>query len=146
MPNHVYNTVTVTGKKQAISRFKRHFKQKNSETIIDFETIIPMPEKVFRGDLGNKEKEIHGENNWYDWSRKHWGTKWNAYDQEIDDETDTSITFKFCTAWGFPEPVIKKLVKLNKTLEFDGQAHEESDAFNLEWSGKAGIMKVWDHD
>lgn len=42
-----------------------------------------------------------GEPSWYYWRRKHWGTKWNAFDTEIID----SNTIVFGTAWN-PVPKV----------------------------------------
>jgi Ferredoxin-like domain in Api92-like protein len=83
-----------------------HRKVNNYE--VDFNKIVPMPSNIFRGNLGDAEKKIHGENNWYDWSVNNWGTKWNAVEsQKIDD-----YTVQFDTAWAMPEPVIKALSKM----------------------------------
>lgn len=48
----------------------------------------------------------YGSNNWYNWSIKHWGTKWNAYENNIDDNE-----IEFSTAWSMPKPIYKKLSK-----------------------------------
>jgi hypothetical protein len=41
-----------------------------------------------------------------DFAREQWGTKWNAYECEVDIEAGTA---KFNTAWSCPEPVLEKL-------------------------------------
>lgn len=114
MPNWVKNNVIVTGKKEALEQFKeKHFK----EECLDFETIIPMPDKIFRGDLGQEEKEKYGDNNWYDWSIQNWGTKWNAGEGYLSDvqriHTNTyMLQFEFTTAWSVPEQIYRKLSEL----------------------------------
>jgi len=65
-----------------------------------------MPENIFRGNLGRRELELYGKNNWYDWSYKNWGTKWNARYVEV---YDNSISFE--TAWSPCSPVIAALAK-----------------------------------
>lgn len=71
-----------------------------------FEKIIPMPENIYRGNLGEEERRKYGENNWYDWSHKNWGTKWDAR------ETRTyRNTVEFNTAWSCPLPVLRELGK-----------------------------------
>ena len=42
--------------------------------------------------------------NWYDWNRKHWGTKWNAYESKLDGDV-----LRFETAWSAPHPVLEAL-------------------------------------
>lgn len=98
MPNNVINIIHAD--KEVLDALKG----KNGD--VDFSSIIPMPDTVFRGDLGIKERQEHGTNNWRDWSVNNWGTKWNAYGEEgrIDDEV-----VKFDTAWSHPLPVIKAL-------------------------------------
>ena len=48
---------------------------------------------------------------WYDWSIENWGTKWNAGDTIVDDE---SIEFE--TAWSTPVPVFVELSKRLKDI------------------------------
>ena len=50
----------------------------------------------------------YGHATWYNWCIEHWGTKWNAYSNEQEDE-DTII---FETAWSNPAPVIQKLSEM----------------------------------
>lgn len=50
----------------------------------------------------------YGHATWYDWCIENWGTKWNAYSNEQEDE-DTII---FETAWSNPEPVMLKLSEM----------------------------------
>lgn len=55
----------------------------------------------------SESKELiqkYGYDNWYDWNIENWGTKWNAYDIKIFQNT-----IEFQTAWSTPEPVIQKL-------------------------------------
>lgn len=44
--------------------------------------------------------------NWYDWSIKKWGTKWNAYES-----SDEDCYLEFTTAWSSPEPIFLKISK-----------------------------------
>lgn len=48
----------------------------------------------------------YGADNWYDWSIRNWGTKWNTYESCVDYDT---ITFR--TAWSCPLPAIIALSK-----------------------------------
>ena len=60
-------------------------------------------------DLVMKMVENHkkyGHFTWYQWSCANWGTKWNAYDQRM--EEDCVI---FDTAWSTPAPIWEELAK-----------------------------------
>lgn len=73
---------------------------------VDFNAVIPMPSTVFRGDLDvDTALDYPGEANWYGWSRKHWGTKWNAYQAK----RLRADAVRFLSAWSFPEPVLAAL-------------------------------------
>lgn len=50
----------------------------------------------------------YGCTTWYDWCCNNWGTKWNAYSNEQEDED----TISFETAWSNPEPVMLKLSEM----------------------------------
>lgn len=55
--------------------------------------------------MQNKRK--HGFYHFMDYARNAWGTKWNAYDQNKENNTPTQVQFK--TAWSHPHPVLKAL-------------------------------------
>lgn len=57
---------------------------------------------------------LTGEKDPLSWARKYWGTKWNGYDETINDDK-TSITFD--TAWTSPFELIKALSKKFPTAE-----------------------------
>lgn len=50
----------------------------------------------------------YGHPTWYGWCNEHWGTKWNAYSNEQEDED----TISFETAYANPEPVMLKLSEM----------------------------------
>lgn len=137
MPNHVTNMITLKGQKDeilgcltAIMRDPEQGEEKpnNYEGMgtIDFEKIIPMPKDVYRGNIGPEERKTYGNNNWYDWSVAHWGTKWNAYNTyghtilPTDDicEGDAYI-MEFDTAWDAPHRVIRTLSEMYPEIEFE---------------------------
>ena len=104
MPNWCMNTVEFEGTPEQIKQVKDAI-QKDAL----FGTLCPMPESVFRGDLGQEERkdcEDKGIDNWYDWSVSNWGTKWEASDLHMDDEGQyddcAHVTVSFSTAWSPP--------------------------------------------
>jgi len=62
--------------------------------------------ELFLKMMNNKRK--HGAYTWYGWANDFWGTKWNAYDQAMVDETAIS----FQTAWCIPHKVLEKLSQM----------------------------------
>lgn len=121
MPNHVKNVITFSGDPANI---KRVIESICVDEQIDFEKLIPMPDNIYRGDLGQEEIEKYGSLNWYNWSIKNWGTKWNAYDGYI---TDTQIVFS--TAWSAPIPIYEKLVEIcaDNSIEFKALFCDEDE-------------------
>lgn len=100
----------------------------------DFNRLVPMPDKIFRGNLGTEEREKYGTDNWYDWSCENWGTKWNACQVELDESIDDELCYRFDTAWDAPRPLVSKLRDMMKqynanvdwsaTHEFDDSTEE----------------------
>lgn len=125
MPNYVVNRIKIVANKEDKSKVLNTIKGKNG--IVDFEKIIPMPENIYRGDLGKEEEKKYGENNWYDWSIKNWGTKWNAFEPVIDG----NYVF-FLTAWSFPEPVIRKLSEMFPDVYFVWEYADEDIGNNYD--------------
>ena len=111
MPNYCNNCLCMDGNTKTIKSVIEFVK--SGENVFDFEKIVPMPDNIYCGSVGDKEREIYGENNWYDWSIKNWGTKWNSIDAELD-----GYEIQFLTAWSPCVPVIATLAKLFPTLRF----------------------------
>lgn len=112
MSNWVINKVTFETKdKELLDKILTTVKGKSEEYGgIDFETIIPMPDDIFRGPIGDKEQKLYGSKNWYDWSWENWGTKWNACDCESQAKGSNRLEFQ--TAWAAPHPVIKRVSEM----------------------------------
>ena len=129
MPNWTTNTLKVVGKPEDVDKFVAHIGEE-----MDFEKVIPSPANMFKGNLGEPERERcikEGIPNWYDWQSEHWGTKWNAHSEEtVELEMLGYIglkqaTYIFDTAWDTPRPVITKLWEDWPDLEFEGgEIHE----------------------
>ena len=116
MPNHCSNILTVTTSNNTIEPIQKFYAE-NLETGNDKEDIsfshlsfgknVPIPE----------EKK----NDWYNWNCQNWGTKWDAYDVDIDDNNDI-FTYYFNTAWSPPtswlNEVASKYPNLDFTLEY----------------------------
>lgn len=56
-----------------------------------------------------RNKRKHGYYHMMDYARNAWGTKWNAYGQDVEKNTETQVEFD--TAWSHPLPVIIALSK-----------------------------------
>ena len=124
MPNWTTNTLKVVGKPEDVDKFVAHIGEE-----MDFEKVIPSPANMFKGNLGEPERERcikEGIPNWYDWQSEHWGTKWNAHSEEtVELEMLGYIglkqaTYIFDTTWDTPRPVITKLCEDWPDLEFEG--------------------------
>lgn len=90
---------------------------------VDFEKILPMPDTVYNGSLGIRERELYGENNWYDWRLGNWGTKWNSYGY-TENTTFQDGKIKFLTAWSAPHPILQKLSEMFPDVKME---HEWAD-------------------
>lgn len=133
MPNHVTNIWVVSGddaQKQAM--FEAIKQDKFGPGSVDFSKIIPMPEHIFRGNLGQAEREQYGSANWYDWSIVNWGTKWNSYGYHDYTEKDfDGATLTFDTAWSNPQPVISALAEKYPGLHFSHKWADEDFGYNV---------------
>lgn len=96
----------------------------NNEGQVDFEKIIPMPAGIFRGNLSMEDRQKHKDNNWYDWSLQHWGTKWNACDSYIE-----SDYVEFLTAWSDVAPILRALSVRYPDATFDYEYSFEHEGY-----------------
>ena len=105
MPNSCIGYLSIKCPDNVFEQIKNYVQSENS--IFDFNKIIPMPDYIYREPVGDEERKRYGENNWYDWSIEHWGTKWNA---EAVDASPNSYALD--TAWSPCEPAIAELARL----------------------------------
>lgn len=83
-----------------------------------------------------QNRKAHGFYTWYEWNREHWGTKWNAYDIKVGED---EISFE--TAWKFPEPVMRAIVKALPGLDFMWRYADEDYGSNLGvWNCVDGVL------
>jgi hypothetical protein len=72
-------------------------------------------------------EKVYGHRDWYGWTRDNWGTKWNAYSQELSEEG----VIKFETAWSTPEPVIYALSQMFSDAQFNVRYADEDFGHNV---------------
>ena len=66
MPNHCENTLTVTGEKSELQRFKVFAAAgdpSNADEVLNANAFVPMPKNLLEGE------------GWLAWSIQNWGTK-----------------------------------------------------------------------
>lgn len=86
MPNWCNNTAIISGPKPVIDEIKQVLNDPDRGIL---EYMRPMP----------KDQEA----NWYDWCVTNWGTKWDATETFVGNDTEEdSVTFSFDTAWAPP--------------------------------------------
>jgi len=116
MPNHCHNRVTFYSEDTTvIQRLYNIFKSDNI-----FTQFIPEPDwKTTPNEKGElpiqPEKDSMmppqfpdgtTDDRWYSWRLANWGTKWDAYEVEIDDsEMHYGFEVSFDTAWSPPEEI-----------------------------------------
>ena len=132
MPNHITNILTIESSDEV--RVKEIFESicyEGKLGTFDFEKVIPIPENIYRGNLGAKEYAQYGANNWYDFCIKSWSTKWNSYAYEYFDEYEAgSNTIKFFTAWSAPHKVYEKLSCMFPDVEIKYMWADEDFGYN----------------
>lgn len=150
MPNHVYNTLTVTGPIEALNAFKEKAKHNNEKfSYWNFKT--PPQEAMDSGEyhathgFAGGQQSGNTPNNWYNFNNREWGTKWDAYDLHVD-SAPKAFYATFSSAWSPPLPVFEAMVEQHPELNFDFSWEEEQG-----WGGEAigvrgdfSITNEWD--
>ena len=162
MPNHTRNIVDISVNsgetKEVFALAELKTKLDIAKGNFDFNSIIPMPKPLtealnhedvcdhpdwenVNGCYVPKSKlkrqrwlKLYGTDNWYDWSRKNWGTKWNAYDVWLEVDTKDTLEVDFSTAWSAPIPVFLELQKycqehglgLSWNVSFEDDGYQDS--------------------
>lgn len=151
MPNHTYNTIIATGTPEALEAFTSKAKHEDREFSY-WSFVTPPQEALDSGEYWETNGFVKGErkgdtpNNWYNFNRREWGTKWDTYDLYAERQSDTKWRASFSSAWSPPVPVFEAMVEQHPELEFEFYWEEEQG-----WGGEAigagghfSITKEWD--
>ena len=119
MPNHI--TIVINAPEEVIAALV----DQEAERVVDFNRLVPQPENIEKGDCSGKHAP--GVVCWYEWNVKYWGTKWNAYGEEVRSPTE----LKFETAWSHPVPIIQALHNRFPSATIDVRFADEDLGQNL---------------
>ena len=63
-------------------------------------------------------QQKYGFHNWYDYHNEKWGTKWDAFEVNIEEDE-----IQFTTAWAAPFPIFKKICAMfpDKKIKFEAE-------------------------
>lgn len=100
-----------------IEGLKRHIRDHYPEAIEDAKRSL----------AAKKQTGCHS---WYDWSCANWGTKWNAHNAKVVEQSDECAMINFFTAWSPPLPVVKALSEKYPELSFTLKYFEGGMGFN----------------
>lgn len=133
MPNHVTNKLIFDA-----SHVEAIKEGACTDGQFDFEKLIPSPPHMYRGNI-SAEDEQDFPINWNSWSRANWGTKWNAYNCNIEVMEDGKASLQFDTAWSVPYPVISAFANRFQ-IPFEHRYYDEGHNFwGVETWGKGTL-------
>ena len=137
MPNWCSNHLQISGNKEVIQKIHKEIKGGKEYPKL-FSLFYPIPEELNYtvGHPPSKTDEQiaelvkkYGATDWYDWSIKNWGCKWDARDIEIEESGDDNFLYLiFNTPWSPPIDFYNKFAKEYK-LEMDATYTEEGMDF-----------------
>lgn len=140
----------IRGNKKKISEiWKKHFPldEKNGTHYFDFNTLIPYPQRfIYQDELSRKHREANPDD-WsvkdgfnsggFEWCVEAWGTKWNAYDQEVNYYGGV-IKAEFYTAWRPPKGILQKLCELYPDVQITSSYEEAGMGFEGVYDNQNG--------
>jgi hypothetical protein len=125
----LYYYLMTTGNEDMVDKLFT-FPQLFSMDIYKDKTEKELSDYKIRGEKIFNIAQQCGSIDWYHWRISNWGTKWNAYETDIDSCRDGSVELYFCTANDGVIPIIEKLVEMFPNLEFFYKYADEVIACN----------------
>ena len=167
MPNWCYNSLCVSGNKEILADFVSKTLvpcNMSSEEEYDeshrftFNILHPLPKALEGGfsplpklegedDTQYKERmaenvRLYGAEDWYDWNRYNWGTKWDASSTCVEELDDQNFIIQFHTAWSPPIYWFEKIIPMYPQLEFNLTFDEESQDYCGRMTGNDGEIDL----
>ncbi|MCO6042689.1 hypothetical protein NG895_02105 [Aeoliella sp. ICT_H6.2] len=113
-------------------------KRKGIRTAQQFRQYVERerPEAIELGKQYLDNQRQYGHTTWYSWRLEHWGTKWNAYNVSVQEESPLEAIIRFETAWSPAIPVVARLSELYPNVRFTLDYVDEC----LNFAGTAWIV------
>ena len=90
---------------------------------------LPVSTKETYGTISKFTSTGNQDDRWYDWRLKHWDTKWDCYDLEIDeDDLPHGFEVSFNTAWSPPEGICRAMRKQYPDIDISWFYDEPGEA------------------
>jgi len=162
MPNWTFNTLTLTGTEEDISKVKAQLNQTfevpsqkpfedeivmftNTDPVLSFWNIIAPTDldnyPLQPGITKNAPDNYKSENTWYNWNCSNWGCKWDASAPRLKTDEPNNLQYTFDTPWGAPIPAIEKLAEQypNLLVEMFSE-YEEGGTEYLKWNEQEELV------
>ena len=129
MPNHCSTSMEVKGnyehRQEFVDKNRGYSLWDTGKTgdykALSFNAQVPMPKTYIK-----KHQKDKSNSEWYGWSNKQWGTKWDCYEEQCH-HSEQYTSYSFDTAWSPPFPWIQKVSRKFPHLEF-----------NITWAEEGG--------
>lgn len=131
------NELLPNANKYKFSSYKIDYDRLSSD--VDLDTLYSKGEQIV------ENIKNYNAIDWYDWCCDNWGTKWNAFDVEVEDidEENDICWFKFTTAWCAPEGWIKEL---SKHCDFTINCEVEGSDTRYRYVCENGVLRYFESD
>ena len=141
MPNWCNNSITISGSTETVKTLWENAQE--GEGLL--QAMVPPPENMFHGNLGEAERRECAEKgipNWYDWNISNWGTKWDVSLEglEFEDNGDgtASISGWFDSAWAPPIEAYSTFCDMMDGVFLEAYYEESGMCFVGCWSSEGG--------
>ena len=125
MPNYCANslklTATTPANRELLAKIRAHL---GSDEVGIFQLIDPTPAELLdtragypKDDREPANIEKFGYANWYDFQVARWGTKWDAHEITLINETPDTLLIEFDTAWSPPVGIYQTLHSMGFEVE-----------------------------
>ena len=127
MPNHCTTTLHIDGEHIHRQEFVDKNKgfdwgdtsKKGEYKVLSYHAQVPVPQKHIMSHAKNSSNS-----DWYSWSNKNWGTKWDTYEEHLTHEKEYTH-YSFESAWGSPSEWVQKVSRKFPHLKFNVTWAEE---------------------
>jgi hypothetical protein len=121
MPNWCNNNIEITGPAKTINAVWTAAQVEDSGLL---NAIVPMPVELRDTTKGSNGDAV----NWYDWSVKNWGTKWDVELEGLEytdnDDGTATISGYFDSAWSPPIEAYNRFLEANPDFTVTGSYYE----------------------